>query len=71
MHVFGPRLLLDFGVSDTTGWAYETKAAVKHGTEIAGWLLIAIGLLRLGLPRSGHPHAVEDPVRFPTQAEGA
>jgi hypothetical protein len=25
-------------------------AIVKHGTEVAGWLLIALGLFRLGLP---------------------
>ena len=48
LHVFGPRLLLDFGLSDTTGWAYQIKAVVKHGTEVAGWFLIALGLLRLG-----------------------
>jgi hypothetical protein len=47
LHVFGKRLLLDLGLSDTTGLAYQTKAAVKHATEVAGWLLIAFGLLRL------------------------
>jgi hypothetical protein len=48
LHEFGPRLLLDLGVSDTAGWPYATKAVVKHATEIAGWLMIALGLLRLG-----------------------
>lgn len=56
LHEFGPRLLLDLGASDTTGWSYATKAVVKHATEIAGWLLIALGLLRLGFPgRAGAP----------------
>jgi hypothetical protein len=27
-------------------------------TEVAGWLLIALGLFRIGLPRRGHPDAV-------------
>ena len=48
LHVFGPRLLLDLGLSDTTGWAYQIKAAIKHGTEVAGWSLIALGLYGLG-----------------------
>lgn len=45
LHVLG---LL--GVADTSGFVYQAKALVKHVTEIAGWLLIALGLLRLGLP---------------------
>ena len=51
LHVFGKRLLLDLGLSDTTGLAYQAKAAVKHAAEVAGWLLIALGLLSLGLSR--------------------
>jgi hypothetical protein len=58
LHVFGRRLLLDLGLSDTTGLAYQTKAAVKHGTEVAGWLLIALGLLRLGSHLTRHPDPV-------------
>lgn len=48
LHVFGPRLLLDLGLSDYTGWAYQIKALIKHGTEVAGWSLIALGLFGLG-----------------------
>jgi hypothetical protein len=59
LHVFGERLLLGLGVSDTTGLTYQIKVVVKHGTEVAGWLMIALGLLRLGLPRRAHPDAVE------------
>ena len=58
LHVFGRRLLLDLGVSDTTGLAYQTKTMMKHGTEVAGWLLIALGLLRLGAPGTRHRNAV-------------
>ncbi len=58
LHVLGRRLLLDLGLSDTAGLAYQTKAAVKHGTEVAGWLLITLGLLRLGSPATRHPDPV-------------
>jgi hypothetical protein len=50
LHVLGPRLLVDLGMGDYTGFAYQAKATVKHATEIAGWFLVALGLLRLGLP---------------------
>jgi hypothetical protein len=49
LHVFGPRLLLDLGLSDSTGWAYQVKAVVKHATEVAGWFMVALGLLGPGL----------------------
>jgi hypothetical protein len=49
LNVFGPRLLLDLGLSDSTGWAYQIKAVIKHGTEVAGWFLIALGLYGLRL----------------------
>jgi hypothetical protein len=39
-------------------WRRLLKAVVKHGTEVAGYLLVALGLLRLGLPRRRHPDAV-------------
>ena len=45
--------LVSLGISDTTGFAYQAKAAVKHATEIAGWFIVALGLLRLGLPARG------------------
>lgn len=47
LHVLGPRLLQDLGLSDYTGWAYQIKAAIKHGTEVAGWSLVALGLYGL------------------------
>jgi hypothetical protein len=51
LHLFAERLLLDLGAGSPTGLAYEIKAVVKHGTEVAGYLLIALGLFRLGLRR--------------------
>lgn len=45
-HLSGERLLLELRAASPTGLAYQIKAVVKHGTEAAGWLLIALGLLR-------------------------
>ena len=58
LHVFGQRLLLDLGLSDTAGLAYQIKAVAKHGTEVAGWLLVTIGLLRFGVSRRRSPESV-------------
>jgi len=58
LHLFAERLLLVLGAGSPTGLAYEIKAVVKHGAEAAGWLLIAVGLLRLSLPRGRHPDPV-------------
>jgi hypothetical protein len=43
LHQYGERLLQVFDAS-VTGWAYQIKAVVKHGAEVAGWLLVALGL---------------------------
>jgi hypothetical protein len=56
-HLSGERLLLELRAASPTGLAYEIKAVVKHGTEAAGWLLIALGLLRLA--RGCHLEAVQ------------
>jgi hypothetical protein len=50
LHIFDERGLTGLGVSSPSGWGYQVVAIVKHGTEVAGWLLIALGLFRLGLP---------------------
>jgi hypothetical protein len=43
VHQFAERLLLDLG-APVDGWAFQVKAVVKHGAEVAGWLLVALGL---------------------------
>jgi hypothetical protein len=58
LHVFGERLMASLGLSNPAGWAYQVKVVIKHGTEVAGWLLVALGLLRLGLP--GRRHSGQD-----------
>ncbi|NYJ05850.1 hypothetical protein [Petropleomorpha daqingensis] len=52
LHVVGERLLLDLGLADS-GWARQLKAVVKHGAEVQGWWLLAIGLARPVLGRRG------------------
>jgi hypothetical protein len=36
--------------SSGEGWAYQLKAAIKHGAEVAGWLMVALSLA-LGVPQ--------------------
>lgn len=43
LHAVGERALLELGLSDS-GWARQVKAVVKHGCEVQGWFLVAIGL---------------------------
>jgi hypothetical protein len=44
IHAFGSEIVsaLGYGVDS---WAYQVKAVVKHGGELAGWLLVAGGVL--------------------------
>ena len=43
LHAVGERVLLELGLTDN-GWARQVKAVVKHGCEVQGWFLVAIGL---------------------------
>jgi len=43
LHQYGEWLLYHLGGSDA-GWMFQVKAVVKHGSEVAGWFLIALGL---------------------------
>jgi len=43
LHVLGERVLLELGL-EHVGWARQVKAVVKHGCEVQGWFLVAIGL---------------------------
>ena len=53
LHEYGGWLLFHLGGS-STGWPYQIKAVVKHGSEVAGWFLIALGLA-VGLLEQDHP----------------
>jgi hypothetical protein len=44
IHVVGLKIVTELGYGYNT-WPYEIKGMLKHSTEIAGWVLIATGLL--------------------------
>jgi len=44
IHVIGPKLVTELGYGYNT-WPYEIKGMLKHSTEIAGWVLVAAGML--------------------------
>jgi hypothetical protein len=50
IHVFGVHVVHALGWTSGS-WAYQVKVALKEGTELAGWLLILVGLSRLVLSR--------------------
>jgi hypothetical protein len=43
VHEFGDSAL-GHPHESTTGWLYELKGVTKHGTELAGWLLVGLGV---------------------------
>jgi hypothetical protein len=45
LHEIGEWLMERLGASSDSV-TYQLKLAVKHGTEVAGWLLVALGLAR-------------------------
>lgn len=49
VHGVGEKLVAELGYGPDT-WAYQIKAVVKHSGELAGWALVACGLV-LALPR--------------------
>jgi hypothetical protein len=47
LHLYAGWLIYHLGHrlgGSATGWMFQVKAAVKHGVEVAGWFLIALGL---------------------------
>jgi hypothetical protein len=44
IHVTGESVLDKLGLAGD-GWARELKAVVKHGAEVAGWLMVTLALL--------------------------
>jgi hypothetical protein len=43
VHLFGEQALEL--VAAPAGWAYQLKGIIKHAAEVAGWLLLALGLV--------------------------
>jgi hypothetical protein len=50
IHVFGLHVVHLLGWSSSS-WAYQVKVALKQGTELAGWVLLLIGLWGLASKR--------------------
>lgn len=46
IHVLGPHVLQALGLR-ASNWAYQTKVGLKQGTELAGWLLVLLGVWTL------------------------
>ena len=44
LHQYGDWLLHHLLGGSVSGWWFQVKAVVKHGLEVAGWFLIALGL---------------------------
>lgn len=45
----------------THTWAYQVTGMLKHGAELAGWMLLATGMIAAGLAsRGGRPAHVND-----------
>jgi len=53
VHAFGPHVVAALGYGENT-WPYQMKGMLKHSTELAGWLLVAIGISQ-ERPRIGSP----------------
>ena len=51
IHVLGPHVVhvLGYGYSS---WAYQIKVGLKQATELAGWLLLVLGVIGLIFTRS-------------------
>jgi hypothetical protein len=54
VHVVGLKIVNSLGY-DGNSWPYQVKSLLKHGAELAGWILLATGIsasARAGLRRS-------------------
>jgi hypothetical protein len=65
IHVLGPPALAALGWGPSA-WQYQVKIALKEATEIAGWILLASGLLEAcrgsrGVPVSRLPDRATEP----------
>jgi hypothetical protein len=43
VHAFGPHIVAALGYAGDT-WPYQVKGMLKHSAELAGWLLVAVGI---------------------------
>jgi hypothetical protein len=43
VHAFGPHVVAALGYAGNT-WPYQVKGMLKHSAELAGWMLVAVGI---------------------------
>ena len=43
VHAFGPHIVATLGYAGNT-WPYQVKGMLKHSAELAGWMLVAVGI---------------------------
>jgi hypothetical protein len=48
VHLVGPKVVSWSGYSENS-WPYQVKGMLKHTTELAGWMLVATGVLAAGV----------------------
>ncbi|HET6865169.1 MAG TPA: hypothetical protein VFH80_04565 [Solirubrobacteraceae bacterium] len=44
VHIVGLKIVNSLGY-DGNSWPYQVKSLLKHGSELAGWILLATGIL--------------------------
>jgi hypothetical protein len=44
LHMFGNEIL-EYLRASSSGWVHQVKIAIKQGTEVAGWFLVALSLI--------------------------
>jgi hypothetical protein len=68
VHVFGPHVVAALGYAGNT-WPYQIKGMLKHSGELAGWMLVAIGIFQ-ARPHTGSIERQREPThRVRTAAE--
>lgn len=65
VHIFGLHVVEAVGWG-SGGWAYQVKVGIKEGAELAGWLLLVLGLWRLAPKPPSRTHL---PDRLGTRAK--
>jgi hypothetical protein len=69
VHQYGEWLLHHSGTFGIA-WARQVKAAVKHGSEVAGWFVVAVGLAAGIRDRDERSHGVGTRGRYRRQGVG-
>jgi hypothetical protein len=54
VHIVGPHVVAALGDGRNT-WPYEVKGMLKHSAELAGWMLVALGISRVRAPGPSPP----------------